>query len=232
MTHGVLIVTSAPLVAARLAPQLEATGWQCDVAGDPAAALASFSSVTYAVVLIDAAFMDDTPTICASLKGRFDAPILVFDRELPPLGAIPILEAGADDYMDRLDRPNELVARMRALSRRAVQRTAIEPSVPDEGLLLVGDVRLDTERHEVHVRGQLIGLTLRQFDLLYLLLRHPNQVLPRSTILERVWGSMDLQRSNTLEVQIMRLRRWIEIDPTSPTVIRTVRGVGYQLVDR
>ena len=232
MTHSVLIVTSLPLVTATLAPQLESDGWACELAADPASALVGSSCDTYSLVLVDAASMDDAPAVCRSLRDRFGAPILVFDCEHPPHGVVSILEAGADDYICRLDRPNELLARMRALTRRTSHRATTADADPPPGVLAVGEITLDPDRHEVRVAGQLLPLTLRQFDLLHLLLLHPNQILPRSTILERVWGSTGLQGSNTLEVQVMRLRRWIDADPASPSVIRTVRGIGYELVNR
>ena len=233
-THSVLIVTDVPFVVTELAPQLESAGWALEVAADPEAALACESSSAPSVVLLDAAAIDDASSHCRALRAHFDAPILVFDRERQAHGVVTILEAGADDYIDRLDRPSELIARLRALTRRGQRRMdlslPVEPS--GDGLVIVGDITLDPERHEVHARGRLLPLTLRQFDLLHLLLRHPNQILPRATILERVWGSTELHGSNTLEVQVMRLRRWVEVDPTSPTRIRTVRGIGHQLVDR
>lgn len=232
MTHSVLIVTNIPLITATLAPQLESDGWACEVATDPAAALVGSACDSYSVVLIDAASMDDAPTVCRSLRDRFGAPILVFDCEHPPQGVVSMLEAGADDYICRLDRPKELLARMRALTRRTSRRESSSDADPAAGLLTVGEITLDPDRHEVRVGGRLLPLTVRQFDLLHLLLLHPNQILPRSTILERVWGSTGLQGSNTLEVQVMRLRRWIDADPGSPSVIRTVRGIGYELVDR
>ena len=138
------------------------------------------------------------------------------------------LESDADDYLPRPDRVRELAARIRAVLRRRPRL----PGGPTASVLRVGDVSLDPERHEVMVRDEYIRLPLKQFQLLELLLENPGRVLPRSTILRRVWGSESAADSNTLEVQIKRLRENVEDDPSGPTRITTVRGIGYMYADR
>ena len=113
-----------------------------------------------------------------------------------------------------------------------LRRRPFPPTSRTTNVLRVGDVSLDPERHEVVVRNEHVRLPLKQFQLLELLLENPGRVLPRTTILRRVWGSESAADSNTLEVQIKRLRQNVEDDPARPTRIRTVRGVGYMYADR
>lgn len=164
----------------------------------------------------------DGRALCADLRDASGAAVIVFAGGPTDDDLVEYVERGADDYLPRADRLRELVARIRAVLRRR----------PDDagrsGAKLVGGgVELDRERHEVTVRGAPVVLTLKQFQLLELFLSHPGQVLPRVTILRRVWGSDSPADSNTLEVQVKRLRRNIEVDPADPKLIKTVRGVGY-----
>jgi two-component system response regulator RegX3 len=135
------------------------------------------------------------------------------------------LEVGADDYVTKPYRLRELVARMRAVLRR---------SPPDRvgtnggEALLVGDVTLDPERHEVLIREQEVQLPLKEFDLLELLLDNAGRVLTRETLIDRVWGSDYVGDTKTLDVHIKRLRSKVEDDPSNPSRIVTIRGLGYK----
>lgn len=135
--------------------------------------------------------------------------------------------AVVDDVVSRPDRVRELVARVRALLRRVegpVDRITPED---DEGPLAVGDIVLSRAGHRVLVRGEEVRLPLKQFQMLELLLLNAGRVLPRSTLVARVWGPHAVIESNTLEVQMRRLRRVVEADPRKPTQLKTVRGIGY-----
>ena len=139
------------------------------------------------------------------------------------------LEVGADDYVTKPYRLRELVARMRAVLRRA------PPAADAEGpgdAIVVGDVRLDPERHEVSVRGQLVTLPLKEFELLELLLANAGRVLTRETLIDRVWGSDYVGDTKTLDVHIKRLRSKVEDDPSNPSRIVTIRGLGYKYENR
>ena len=175
------------------------------------------------VVVLDAELPGCDPlAFCREVRAAAGPQLLVIAGAGVAVDAVQLLDEGADDCITRAGRPRELVARVRALMRRPPRTTLTGPSV-----IAIGDVVLDTERHEVLVRGRPVALPLKQFQLLELFMTHPNQVLVRSTIIRRVWGPESLATSNTLEVHIKRLRRCIEEDPKSPTVIRTVRGIGY-----
>jgi two-component system response regulator RegX3 len=118
------------------------------------------------------------------------------------------------------------VARVRALLRRA--GTATDGSRPEPAVLEAGGIRLDTERHEVSVRGTQISLPLKEFGLLELLMENRNRVLPRQTLIDRVWGYDYVGDTKTLDVHVKRLRARVEEDRHDPRLIVTVRGVGYR----
>ena len=119
----------------------------------------------------------------------------------------------------------ELVARIRAVLRR--NHTAVVEE-PDSGVLEVGPVSMDIERHQVTVRGERIALPLKEFDLLELLMRNNGRVLTRGQLIDRVWGSDYVGDTKTLDVHVKRLRAKIELDPAEPQHLLTVRGLGYK----
>ena len=135
------------------------------------------------------------------------------------------LEVGADDYVTKPYRLRELVARMRAVLRRApLGRVGDE----GDGVLEVGDVLLDADRHEVVIRGEPVALPLKEFELLELLLDNAGRVLTRDTLIDRVWGADYVGDTKTLDVHVKRLRSKVEEDPSTPSRIVTIRGLGYK----
>jgi two-component system response regulator RegX3 len=136
---------------------------------------------------------------------------------------------GADDYVTKPYRIRELVARMRAVLRRTAQREA-DPAASAEGdaAIVVGDVSISPARHEVTVRGEPVQLPLKEFELLELLMANAGLVLSRDTLIERVWGHDYVGDTKTLDVHIKRLRAKLEPEPSNPTRIVTIRGLGYK----
>jgi two-component system response regulator RegX3 len=141
------------------------------------------------------------------------------------IDAVVGLEVGADDYIAKPFRLRELIARVRATLRR-VSPAADDGDRPD--VVEVGDVRLDAGRHEVYVRGSPVALPLKEFELLELLMENAGRVLTRDVLIDRVWGPNYFGDTKTLDVHIKRLRSKVETDPTNPSRIVTVRGVGYR----
>lgn len=135
--------------------------------------------------------------------------------------------AFADDVVVRLDRVRELVARIRALLRRTQLTPETRAIEGDDDTLVVGDIVLSRSSHRVLVRGVEVRLPLKQFQMLELLLLNAGRVLNRDTLVSRLWGPDTIIESNTLEVQMRRLRGVVEEDPAKPQRIRTVRGIGY-----
>jgi two-component system response regulator RegX3 len=133
------------------------------------------------------------------------------------------LELGADDYVTKPFSSRELLARVRAVLRRLGDSEELLPPTIE-----AGSVRIDIERHVVSVRGEKITMPLKEFDLLEFLVRNSGRVLTRNQLIDRVWGADYVGDTKTLDVHIKRLRAKIEIDPSSPLHINTVRGLGYK----
>ena len=169
--------------------------------------------------------------VCREIRTKSKVPIIMVSAKGEELDTVVGLEVGADDYVSKPYRLRELVARMRAVLRRAEDAGASsvdnEQSAHPEPVT-VGDVTVDSERHEVTVRGNALDLPLKEFDLLSLLIANAGRVLTRDVVIERVWGVDYVGDTKTLDVHIKRLRSKIETDPKNPTLITTIRGLGYK----
>jgi two-component system, OmpR family, response regulator RegX3 len=207
-------------------------GFQVVVARDGAEALACFDEVAPDLVLLDVMLPKMSGLdVCRALRKKSNVPIIMVTARAGEIDTVVALEVGADDYVTKPYRLRELVARMRAVLRRGGRD---EVSAVEVATVQVrtgaGDVEVDVERHEVTVRGQLVQLPLKEFDLLELLVANGGRVLPRDVILDRVWGSDYYGDTKTLDVHIKRLRQRIEPDPANPQRIVTIRGLGYKYV--
>lgn len=168
----------------------------------------------------------DGMELCRRLRVFDDVPIIMLTAKDEVTDRIQGLNMGADDYLTKPFSFQELVARVRAVLRRKVGPvTQNGAKKSKESRLEFGDVLLDSTSHEVWRNGQLIELTLREYELLLLFMRHPRQVLSRDTILEQVWGYDFMGDGNIIEVYVRYLRQKLG----EPNVIQTVRGVGYIL---
>ena len=136
------------------------------------------------------------------------------------------LELGADDYVTKPYSARELVARIKAVLRRGVPDDS--SGLENIGIHSVGGIRMDIERHQVTVKGNLIPLPLKEFELLEFLMRNSGRVLTRGQLIDRVWGGDYYGDTKTLDVHIKRLRSKIEDDPANPVLIQTIRGLGYK----
>jgi two-component system response regulator RegX3 len=136
------------------------------------------------------------------------------------------LELGADDYVTKPYSSRELVARIKAVLRRGSVESSSDGEV--SGVHAAAGIRMDVERHQVTVNGDLISLPLKEFELLEFLLRNPGRVLTRGQLIDRVWGGDYYGDTKTLDVHIKRLRSKIEVDPANPVLIQTIRGLGYK----
>jgi two-component system, OmpR family, response regulator RegX3 len=207
-------------------------GFKVVVARDGAEALACFDDVAPDLVLLDVMLPKMSGLdVCRALRKKSNVPIIMVTARAGEIDTVVALEVGADDYVTKPYRLRELVARMRAVLRRGgrdegatIEVAAVEVRSGSGA----GDVEVDVDRHEVTVRGELVQLPLKEFDLLELLVANGGRVLPRDVILDRVWGSDYYGDTKTLDVHIKRLRQRIEPDPANPQRIVTIRGLGYK----
>ncbi len=222
----VLVVEDEASFVEALVVGLKREGFLVKVARDGAEALDVFDAVRPDLVLLDVMLPKvNGIDVCREMRARSRVPIIMVTAKGAEIDTVVGLEVGADDYVTKPYRLRELVARMRAVLRRA--------PVTEEGdgpvdVLVVGDVRLDPERHEVSVRGQMVTLPLKEFELLELLLANAGRVLTRETLIDRVWGPHYVGDTKTLDVHVKRLRAKIEDDPAAPRRITTIRGLGYK----
>ena len=229
-TARVLIVEDEPSFVEALKVGLQREGFTTDVAVDGREALDLFDSFEPDLVLLDVMLPKISGIdVCREIRTRSRVPIIMVTAKGEEIDTVVGLEVGADDYVTKPYRLRELVARMRSLLRRS--NWSEDGVAMEEGRLLeVGDVRVDTGSHEVIVRGGLVDLPLKEFDLLTLLMENAGRVLTRDTLIDRVWGYDYVGDTKTLDVHIKRLRAKIEPNPENPERIVTIRGLGYKLV--
>jgi two-component system, OmpR family, response regulator RegX3 len=165
--------------------------------------------------------------VCRRIRATSQVPILMLTARDAEVDRVVGLEMGADDYVTKPFSLRELVARVRALLRRAGVAAHREPRT-DATVLEAGGIRLDQERHEVTVRGRHVDLPLKEFELLEILMENHNRVLTRQTLIDRVWGYDYVGDTKTLDVHVKRLRARVEEDRHQPRLIVTIRGVGYR----
>lgn len=223
----ILVVDDEESYRDALSVALEREGFQVATAADGPEALEQFDRTQPALVLLDVMLPQMSGVdVCREIRTRSQVPIIMVTARNGEIDAVVGLEVGADDYVTKPFRLRELVARVRAAMRR-VPRTVDAPELSEE-TIEVGDIVIDVARHEVAVRGDLVPLPLKEFELLEILMLNAGRVLTRDVLIDRVWGPNYFGDTKTLDVHVKRLRSKIEDDPAAPTRIVTVRGVGYR----
>ncbi len=233
---SVLVVEDEPSFAAALTLGLGREGFAVTVSSDGADALRRFEEVNPDLILLDVML----PTmsgldVCRAIRTKSNVPIIMVTAKGEEVDTVVGLEVGADDYVTKPYRLRELVARMRSVLRRheaaAAPQSAPGMVTATAAPISVGEVTVDVDRHEVWVRGVQQTFPLKEFALLTLLMEHAGRVLTRETLIDRVWGSDYVGDTKTLDVHIKRLRSKIEFDPKNPSLIVTIRGLGYKYED-
>jgi two-component system response regulator RegX3 len=224
----VLVVEDEPSFVEALTIGLNREGFRVVAVTDGFEALQRFDDVSPDIVLLDVMLPKLSGIdVCRQLRKRSQVPIIMVTAKGAEIDTVVGLEVGADDYITKPYRMREVIARMRAVLRRA-PGDGTSASDLSPGSLAVGDVVLDPDEHRVTIDGEDVALPLKEFELLHLLLANAGRVLPRETLIDRVWGSDYVGDTKTLDVHIKRLRSKVEPDPTSPTRIITYRGLGYK----
>ena len=180
----------------------------------------------------------DWLTVCKRVKNYLNIPILMLTAKDAEIDKIVGLELGADDYITKPFSVRELMARVKANLRKNeisnVKKEPIQemPETEADNTIKVNDLELDLDRFEVKVRGEIIDLTLREFEVLKFLASQPGQVITRETLLEKVWGYEYYGDIRTVDVTVRRIREKIEKDTSSPKILITKRGVGYYIATK
>jgi two-component system response regulator RegX3 len=220
----VLVVEDEDSFSDALSFMLRREGYEVFVATDGNAAISEFDRHGPDLVLLDLMLPGISGTeVCRIIRGKSSVPIIMLTAKDGEVDKVVGLELGADDYVTKPFSSRELLARVRAVLRRLGDSEELLPPTIE-----AGSVRIDIERHVVSVRGENITMPLKEFDLLEFLVRNSGRVLTRNQLIDRVWGADYVGDTKTLDVHIKRLRAKIEIDPSSPLHINTVRGLGYK----
>ena len=216
-----LLVEDDPVIVSTLSDFLRSEGFSVSVAGGQRQAMAQLAAGHIQLALLDVGLPDGSGfALCSAIKAQYNIPVIFLKALDDEIRTVTRLDLGGDDNIAKPFRPRELVSRIRGVLRRSA-------SAPPQ--LTLGPVRVDPVRCTATLAGKPLTLSPLEYRLLLLFLNHPGAVLSRSRILDEIWDlAGDYVTDNTLTVYIKRLRDKIEPDPQNPTLIRTVRGLGYQ----
>ena len=237
----VLIVDDEQTIVDMLRYNLEKEGYKTLEANDGETAVAIALEQKPNLVLLDIMLPKmDGLTVCKRIRQTLNIPILMISAKDEEIDKILGLELGADDYITKPFSVRELMARVKANLRKAeiTAKTAGEPKEESKqeeaktNTIVVGDLSLDLNRFEVKVRGEVIDLTLREFEVLKYLANQPGQVVTREVLLEKVWGYEYYGDIRTVDVTVRRIREKIEKDTSNPKILITKRGVGYYIASK
>jgi two-component system response regulator MtrA len=220
MTPKILVVDDDNALREMVGIVLTAAGFTPTYCPDGNQALAIFEAEQPDLVLLDVMLPGKSGiNVCKEIRAVSGAPIIMLTAKSETNDVVLGLEAGADDYMVKPFEPSELTARINARLR---------PITSSESRVTIGPLVLDVEGHQVLRDGQPVSLTPLEFNLLLTLAQKPKQVFTRELLLEQVWGYHYKADTRLVNVHVQRLRSKIEADPDNPTIIKTVRGIGYR----
>ena len=224
--RNILIVEDEASIAEVVNLYLKRAGFAVQVASDGRQAMEVFERQPPDFVILDLMLPEvDGLTLTRWLRDRSDVPIIMLTARREEADRIAGLEMGADDYVVKPFSPQELVSRVRAVMRRLGREQAEEGN---ERVVSFHDLSIDPRSRVVTVNESEVELTAKEFDMLFLLARHPRQVFTREQLLDRVWGGAQYIDPGTVTVHVRRLREKLENDPSHPTRLLTVWGVGYK----
>ena len=219
----VLIVDDEVAIQELIRFNLEQSGFETEVAGDGIAALEMFESYRPDLIVLDLMLPGkDGYDVCKEIRRTSNVPIIMLTAKETELERVLGLELGADDYITKPFSPLELVARIKAVLRRANSQ-----ETHDENEYRVGNIFLQVDTREVKVNNKRVNLTRKEFDLLHIFMQQVGKVLTREVLLQKVWGYEYEGETRTVDVHIRHLRR--KLGPEGETRIETIHGVGYKL---
>lgn len=222
MNARILVVDDDAALAEMVGIVLEAEGFTPVFCADGAQALAIFTEESPDLVLLDLMLPGvDGIEVCGQIRETSGTPIIMLTAKGDATDVVAGLEAGADDYMVKPFNPQELIARIKTRLRSSSSSSASKT-------LRIGDLSIDVDGHEVSRGSERISLTPLEFDLLVALASKPQQVFTREMLLEQVWGYQYKADTRLVNVHVQRLRSKVEFDADNPTIVTTVRGIGYR----
>ncbi|MFQ5614273.1 MAG: response regulator [Anaerolineae bacterium] len=225
----ILVVDDEPNIREVVELYLRRAGYEVAVAADGEAALAAVQQTPPDLIVLDLMLPKRTgEEVTRILRSERDIPIIMLTAKGEETHRIAGLELGADDYVTKPFSPGELVARVKAVLRRAGDKPLVDPRAEP---LAFEDLIIDPASRQVLARGARVNLTAKEFDLLWFLASHRRQVFNRDQLLDQVWGYDFFGDPSTVTVHVRRLREKIEADPTRPQYVLTVWGVGYKFGD-
>lgn len=223
----VLIVEDEISFSDALAYLLKKESYEVEVAVNGKEAIDLFNSFKPDLILLDLMIPEVSGTeVCRVIRSTSQVPIIMLTAKDSEIDKVVGLELGADDYVTKPYSSRELLARIKAVMRR---NSADSHPAEDGQELVVGPIRMDLDKHQITVNSIAVSFPLKEFELLEYLMRNSGRVLTRSQLIDRVWGNDYYGDTKTLDVHIKRLRAKIEADPANPTLIHTIRGLGYKL---
>lgn len=224
----ILVVEDEASIAEVVSLYLKRAGFNVLIASDGRQAMNTFDRQHPDFVILDLMLPEvDGLSLTRWLRDRSDVPIIMLTARREEIDRIAGLEMGADDYVIKPFSPQELVSRVRAVLRR-LGREIERDTAENERTLSFENLSVDPRSRVVTIKSAPIELTAKEFDMLYLLARHPKQVFTREQLLERIWGGAQYIDPGTVTVHVRRLREKIEDDPSKPMRLLTVWGVGYK----
>jgi two-component system response regulator RegX3 len=219
-----MVVEDEESFSEALAFMLQREGYEVEVAADGNLALDVYEQRGADLILLDLMLPGLSGLeVCRQIRTRSQVPIIMLTAKDGEIDKVVGLEIGADDYVTKPFSSRELLARVRSVLRRHGEPEELITSTVE-----AGPVRMDVDRHVVTVRGEVVAMPLKEFDLLELLVRNAGRVLTRAQLIDRVWGADYVGDTKTLDVHVKRLRAKVEEDPATPVHLVTVRGLGYK----
>lgn len=223
----ILVVDDEPNIREVVELYLRREGYEVEVTGDGAAALQAIERKIPDLIVLDLMLpMLNGLQLTRTLReGSYDIPIIMLTAKGGEADRVTGLELGADDYVTKPFSPKELVARVKAVLRRASTKPTVDSQAQP---VTIGDITVDPKTRQVWVAEKEVTLTAKEFELLWFFMNHPGQVFTRDQVLDNVWGFDFFGDASTVTVHVRRLREKIEKRPTKPEYILTVWGVGYK----
>ena len=220
----IMVVEDEESFSEALSFMLRREGYEVEIATDGNAAVDQFERAGADLILLDLMLPGLSGLeVCRIVRQRSQVPIIMLTAKDGEIDKVVGLEIGADDYVTKPFSSRELLARVRSVLRRHGETEELISATVE-----AGPVRMDVDRHVVTVRGDMVMMPLKEFDLLELLMRNAGRVLTRSQLIDRVWGADYVGDTKTLDVHVKRLRAKVEEDPANPVHLVTVRGLGYK----